>query len=497
MKKPYLILIAALFALLSCSPSLGTGTKGGNGGGGDTPKDTPQYRLSVCGKPFLMLGAQLRTDYFIQLDGRTLDNLDDYFALAAGLNITCIQVPIAWRDVETEYDKYTDAAVKAYIDYCEKYGLKLEILWYGSYMCGYSVEGYIPAYVIDDTATYPELKPSAAYQGWLGKQFYLKPGNKALVEREKKAIAQMMQFVADYDKSLGEPHTVIGVQIENEPDMLATRHNSAHGYSATDLWPSLLWHLNELGLAVKESPYDCYTRVNQTVTYDDWVYWSRKVAQRDGIDYVGFDPYVNDIPTLTSWLTQIQEIPGNFSHIAENGGEYDNNDLLTLSALVMGCGYEVFEVITTPHVYLKDWTLRGVYNPDFTPKSQTQRLIDAYGIFRSAWWDFATASVKNMIGFNLKDSSGKTSTEETASTSSGTFRWKTENRGVAFAIEGSSYFTVGSTKADTMYLDFAPSSAEAGYYDSAGNWVKTSDASSRCGNGMLLMEAGKVYRLKF
>ena len=41
------------------------------------------YRLTVDGKPFLMLGAQLRTDFFRQLDGRELDQLDDYFSLAA------------------------------------------------------------------------------------------------------------------------------------------------------------------------------------------------------------------------------------------------------------------------------------------------------------------------------------------------------------------------------------------------------------------------------
>lgn len=490
MKRLYRILTLALFAFLSCSQASPDDPKGS-----ESDKKSSLYRLTVDGKPFLMLGAQLRTDYFIQLDGRTLDQLDDYFALAAGLNITCVQVPIAWRDIETAYDVYSDAAVKAYIDYCEKYDMKLEILWYGSYMCGYSVEGYIPAYVIEDTSTYPELNAAAAYKGWLGKQFYLKPGNKELVAREKKAVSQMMQFICDYDKSLGNPHTVIGIQIENEPDMLSTRHNSSHGYSATDLWPSLLWHLNELGLAVKESDYDCYTRVNQTVTYDDWVYWSKKVAERDGIDYVGFDPYVSDIPTLSSWLSQIQEIPGNFSHIAENGGEYANNDLLTLNALVMGCGYEVFEVITTPHTYLKDWTLRGVYNPDFTPKSQTQRLIDAYGIFRSAWWDFATASMENMIGFNLETSDGKNITEETASTASATFSWKTTSRGVAFAIQGDGYYTVASTKADTMTLDFTPASVECGYYDTTGKWIRTSDASSRYGNGMLLMEACKVYRL--
>lgn len=488
------MIIASMLMALSCSPEGHSGDR--------TPQQGEErpYRLTVDGKPFLMLGAQLRTDFFRQLDGRRLDQLDDYFSLAAGLNITCVQVPVSWSDVETDYDVYTDETIRAFIDYCEKYDMKLEILWFGSYMCGYSVEGHLPQYVVRDTETYPELKPSAAYQGWQGKQFYLSPGDKELVERETKAVSKMMEFIYEYDKELGSPHTVIGIQVENEPDMLATRHNGAHGYSAIDLWPGLLYHIDAVGKAVKNGPYDCYTRVNQTCAYEDWIFWSRKVAEREGIDYVGFDPYVSDIATIGDWLQQIQDIPGNFSHIAENGGEFYNNDLLTLKALVMGCGYEVFEVITTPHPDLKDWTLRGVYNPDFTPKGQAQRLIDAYGIFKAAWYDFATAPVGDMLGFNLQDSAGMSNTEETQSTQSPpshVVRWSTSARGVAFAIQGKDYMTAGSTKQDKMYLDFEPGRVEAGRYDNDGNWIKTADASSRYGNGMLLMEPCTVYRLYF
>lgn len=482
--KKSLMAAMMVVSLLSCS-----------GKGTDIP-DVPygkQYRLEVEGKPFLMLGAQLRTDYFLQLDGRSLDNLDDYFSLAAGLNITCIQVPIAWSDVETDYDRYTDAAVRAYIDYCEKYGMKLEILWYGSYMCGYSVEGYLPEYIVRDTDTYPELNPAAAYQGWLGKQFYLKPGNASLVDREAKAITRMMEFVRDYDALTGSHHTVIGVQIENEPDMLATRHNAAHGYAAMDIWPSLIHHLDALGEAVKSVPYECWTRVNQTTAYDDWVLWSRKLVEREGIDYVGFDPYVNDIPTLEDWLNKIGDIPGNFSHIAENGGEYMNNDLLTLKALTMGCGYEVFEVITTPHPFLVDWTLRGVYNPDFSEKAQTRRLIDAYRIFKDSWYDFAMADPENMYGFNLEDSAGKFVTEEAVAFGSVSISWKTASRGVAFAISGDGYLTVASTKADTMSFSGNVRSVESGHYDSDGAWVRDGDASF--GGGTLQMSPCKVYRL--
>lgn len=52
----------------------------------------------------------------------------------------------------------------------------------------------------------------------------------------------------------------------------------------------------------------------------------------------------------------------------------------------------IFEVITTPHPFLTEWTLRGIYNPDFTPKAHTQQIVDAFKIFKEAWVDLANAN---------------------------------------------------------------------------------------------------------
>ena len=40
-----------------------------------------------------------------------------------------------------------------------------------------------------------------------------------------------MDAIYHYDNNHGQKHTVIGIQVENEPDMLATRHNQEHGYT--------------------------------------------------------------------------------------------------------------------------------------------------------------------------------------------------------------------------------------------------------------------------
>lgn len=338
MRKLKFLLYCFLSTLFACS----------NANEVDPNNTIVTKHLMVNGKPFLMLGAQLRTDFFLQLDKKSPEELAPYFELAANMNILVVQVPVAWKDVEAEKDIYNTELVEKYIELCDKYQLKLEILWFGSYMCGYSVEGYIPDYVINNTSTYPDLKPSAAFEGWLGKHYYLKPNTPALVERESKALKQMMDAIYHYDNNHGQKHTVIGIQVENEPDMLATRHNQEHGYTPEQLWRDLISMLDQLGQVVKNSAYDCYTRVNQTTTYSDYMERSAEIAATAGIDYVGLDPYENNMLGIDSKLRRLRKIKDNYGHIAENGGEYANNDLLTLKAISLGCGYEIFEVITTP-----------------------------------------------------------------------------------------------------------------------------------------------------
>ena len=63
-----------------------------------------------------MLGAQLRTDYFLQLDKKTLNELEPYFELAANMNILVIQVPVGWRDIEVQKDIYNTELVEKYIE---------------------------------------------------------------------------------------------------------------------------------------------------------------------------------------------------------------------------------------------------------------------------------------------------------------------------------------------------------------------------------------------
>src|SRR5690606_20720072 len=188
--------------------------------------------------------------------------------------------------------------------------------------------------------------------------------------------------------------------------------------------------MTTLGHVVKNSKYKCYTRTNLTTTYDDYIARSAQIVQKGGVDFVGLDPYINDVNTIGDMLDQLNAINGNFGHISENGGEFVNNDILTLKALVDGMGYSIFEVVTTPNPLLQDWTLRGVFNPDFSYKPHTQRILDAYKIFKNAWYDFAVAEVNNMKGFNIAQSELSTSRTEVVTTQNVKITWTTTNSGI-------------------------------------------------------------------
>lgn len=460
--------------------------------------NTGKPYIDVDGKPFLMLGAQLRTDFFMQLEGKSLNELDEYFKLASSLNITCLQAPICWSYVEPIKDHYSNKYIDKFIELCEKNDMKLEILWFGSYMCGASVQGYLPDYITFDEETYPSYNLHKSFNGWQGKQYWLNPNNNTLIARESKALAYMMDAIFEYDRKNGEKKTVIGIQIENEPDMLATRQTQVgqplENISSETIWPGLINLLDKLGQVVKESRYRCYTRVNMTNTYTDYIEKSAEIAATKGIDFVGVDPYQNKISQIKYVLNELSIIEDNFPHIAENGGEYTNNDILELLSFTMGGGYEVFEVVTTKSPLLVDWTLRGVYNTDFSKKPHTQRLIDANNIFKNAWLDLAIADNKNILGFNLNTDAGLTNSIETQATENVTVKWLTNERGIAFAIERDGYLTVASTKADKMVFSQAQlSNLEIGYYDKNAVWIKqySSELESE-----LIMTSGLVYRMR-
>lgn len=495
-----------------------------------TDKNGTKY-LEVDGKPFLYLGAQLRTDFFLQLDEYALDDLDYLFKTAAKLNITCIQVPVCWTDVESEYGVYSSEYVNKLLELCNKYSLKLEILWFGSYMCTYTVaddgdsadkrHGYVPNYVYKDKETYPAIGVTDGgefdFVGWLGRQYLLMPNTSALLARECAAISYMMQAVYDYDSTHGGRHTLIGVQVENEADgimnwrfaefNLQKTYNAAKGFLPASVtqdnmaqycYEQMLEHVNTVAKAVKDSDYGCITRHNNT-TQANWEERLEDFASLEYVDFVGLDPYDSNTSNMRNYVKKMNSFKDNFAHIAENGGEFFNQDLLELTAFSCGAGYSVFEVVCTSNEALKDWELRGVFkdlgNCRFAEKEQAPYLIAVNRALKDGH-----AAISCHSGMNVLN--GETSDGAKNNTSSGTIKGfsyacTTSDRGVGYVAAADDYIYFSSTKADEFEFTaetYDKTNVEVGYFDSMNVWHTEQTIS--CSSGKLTLAPTRCYRIK-
>lgn len=488
--------------------------------------------LEVDGKPFLYLGAQLRTDFFLQLDGYTLDDLGYLFKLASRLNITCIQVPVCWSDIETAENVYSAAYIEKIMEFADKYSLKLELLWFGSYMCTYTVaddgnandnrHGNVPAYIYNNPELYPALGYNKAgnkflFDGWLGKQYLLMPATTALLERECAAVNKMMEFVYEYDRFHGGKHTVIGVQAENEADGMIywrfAEFDENKTYEAVkDIVPSdvtaetlgdycyqqMLVHVNAIGKAVKDSMYSCLTRANLTLN-TNWEERSEDFVSLDYIDFVGVDPYDSSAANIKRYIKFLNRLDGNFAHIAENGGEFMNNDILELSAFSEHGGYSVFEVVCTSNPELKDWELRGVFsdlgNCRFAEKPQAPYLMAVNRALKDGH-----AAIAAHDGMNVLN--GETSEGAKVNLSEGklgdfSYSCKTVNRGVGYVAKYEDYIYFASTESDEFSFtadNYDKTAVEVGYFDSKNVWHTEQTINAK--SGKLKLVAKRCYRIK-
>ena len=123
------------FAAAACAS--GEQEEGGNGGGNEqTPvsegktvsriayTEEGKAYLEVDGEPFTYAGAQIRIDGFMDEEHQSINEMERYFKLAADMNVTMVELPIQWKDIEPEKDRYDFRNVGKLLGFAKKYGLK-------------------------------------------------------------------------------------------------------------------------------------------------------------------------------------------------------------------------------------------------------------------------------------------------------------------------------------------------------------------------------------
>ena len=275
--------------------------------------------VEYLGRPYLNYGVQITLD---RTQGMTPAQREEFFQKASEIGFRTVIVAVKWYELEPEEGKYNLYKVSELLKFADKYNVNLEILWFGDNVCG--SDGNSPDYVKNDAKRFPR------------KSRYFDYSNKELLRVEKAAITQLMNYIYDNDKN----RRVTAVQVLNEP-------NFGDCYTAQK--EAYLNALDELGMAVKNSPYRVVTRVNFVISdvfLSEEYKHPEEVFNLNGIDMVGVDLYTKELESFRSFAKRFSmgELSENVTHFAEGPGHMYNYPKQVLTAFMFNSGYDVYEL---------------------------------------------------------------------------------------------------------------------------------------------------------
>ncbi|MEN9935774.1 MAG: hypothetical protein RLZZ387_2353 [Chloroflexota bacterium] len=190
-------------------------------------------QLIVDGGPFLVLGGELHNS-----SASSLAYMRPVWPRLAALGLNTVLATVSWEQVEPEEGAFDFALVDGLLEEARAHGLRLVLLWFGSWKNG--VSSYAPPWVKRDATRFPRarLADGRAVE-------VLSTLSEAAREADARAFAALMRHLRAAD---GERHTVIMVQVENEVGLLGDsrdRSHEANAAFAAPVPPELLAHLRE------------------------------------------------------------------------------------------------------------------------------------------------------------------------------------------------------------------------------------------------------------
>jgi hypothetical protein len=175
-----------------------------------------QY-VQVEGNPFFMLGGQVNNS-----SAYTAERMVPLWGLLRRMHANTAEVPVYWEQFEPEEGVYDTTMVDALLAGAREHGLRLVILWFASWKNG--TMKYSPAWVKLQPERFhrvltPEGNPLPV----------LSPHCPANLEADCRAFRALMAHLAEVDRC---EHTVIMVQVENEPGSNGTERDFSPEASA-------------------------------------------------------------------------------------------------------------------------------------------------------------------------------------------------------------------------------------------------------------------------
>ncbi|MFS2189284.1 DUF5597 domain-containing protein [Mucilaginibacter sp. Mucisp84] len=159
-----------------------------------------RYAFLVDGKPFLMLGGQAHNS------SAWPALMPGVWKSAGAMHLNTLEVPIYWEQVEPQPGRFNFSLVDTLLTQARQHNVHLVLLWFGTWKNGSN--HYMPEWMKRDAEKYPNIT------GKTGKPIDSpSPHSKATLDADIKAFSAVMRYLKQADQQ----HTVIMVQVENEP----------------------------------------------------------------------------------------------------------------------------------------------------------------------------------------------------------------------------------------------------------------------------------------
>ncbi len=167
-------------------------------------------QLIVDEVPFLMLGGELHNS---SMGG--FEYMRPIWKRMADANLNTVIATASWELEEPEEGRFEFGLVDSMILGARREGLKLIVIWFGSWKNGEST--YVPSWVKLDQGRFPLVKDENGRSLNILSAF-----SENTRDADAKAFAALMKHIKQID---GKHHTVIMMQVENEMGTLRTKRD--------------------------------------------------------------------------------------------------------------------------------------------------------------------------------------------------------------------------------------------------------------------------------
>jgi beta-galactosidase GanA len=159
-----------------------------------------RHALLVDGQPFLILGGQAHNS------SGWPGMLPQVWLAIETMHANTLEVPIYWEQIEAQPGKFDFSLVDTLLIQTREHNVHLVLLWFATWKNGSS--HYMPEWMKREASKYPNIT------GRNGQPVDSpSPHTQAAMEADAKAFTMVMKYLKEADPQ----HTVIMVQVENEP----------------------------------------------------------------------------------------------------------------------------------------------------------------------------------------------------------------------------------------------------------------------------------------